>query len=215
MYLNFTPIRQSLQRGDLELLTAIKQVETDYLIKELTETDLERFKAINFISEVKLKKKGDHLYTTLRASDILKKLLISISFEGAPDEESKKIAEWIFSVFKNRSGGIIKNKTETVRRLFWFKTITKIEGNFLALLIQSFFNDTYDSNSGLSVKEFMEENKRGVLNQMCDNVFWQPPNHFARNYTLADSPLYRYYEDNEQFIKAVWETNLDTEGNRK
>lgn len=215
MYLNFTPIQQALQRGDLELLTAIKQVETDYLLKELNESDLERFKTLNFISEVKLKKKGDHPYTTLRASDILKKLLISISFEGAPDEESKKIGEWIFSVFKNRSGGIIKNKTETIRRLHWFKSITRIEGNFLALLIQSYFSDTYDANSGVSVKDFMEENKRGVLNQMCDNICWSPPNHFARNYTLADSPLYRYYEDNQQYIENIWKTNLDEDGNRR
>jgi len=215
MYLNFNPIEKNLQRGDLELLVALKQVETDYLLKELTESDLKRFKTLDFISEVKLKKKTDHVYTTLRASDILKKLLISISFEGAPDDESKKIGEWVFSVFKNRSGGIIKNKTETIRRIHWFKTVTTIQGNFLALLIQSYFSDTYDANSGLSVKEFMDANPRGVLNQMADNIAWSPPNHFARNYTLADSPLYRYYEDNEQYIKSMWEANLDEAGNKK
>lgn len=141
--------------------------------------------------------------------------MVKLSYEGSPDDESKTIAEWIFSVFKNRSGGIIKNKTESIRRLYWFKTVTTIKGNFLALLIQSFFADTYDSNSGLSVKEFMEENKRGVLNQMCDNICWSPPNHFARNYTLADSPLYRYYEDNKDYIEEIWKTNLDEDGNRR
>lgn len=215
MYINLSKTKQNFRRGDLELLVAIKQVNTEYLIIEMSENDLMQFEDLHFISRVKVKKKDEHPYKCLRLSDVASKLLIEASYEGSADEESKTIAEWVFSVFKSRSGGIIKNKTETIRRIHWFKTVTGIQGNFLALLIQSYFSDTYDSNSGLSVKDFMDSNNRGVLSNLADNICWSPPNHFARNYTLADSPLQRYYEDNTDYIKSIWETNLDGEGNRK
>jgi len=215
MYINLTQTKKHLQRGDLELLCGLKQVDTGYLIQELSENDLERFKTLNFITEVKSGKKGDHPYSKLRLSDSAKKLLIECSFEGSPDEETKKIADWVFLVVKGRSGGIVKNKTECIRRLQWYKTISGISGNFLAILIQCFMTDTYDSNLGLSVKEFMESNPRGVLNNMADNIFFSPTSMFDKHYTLDKSPLQRYFEENEKYVKDLWNQSLDEFGNKK
>lgn len=212
MYINLQQVNKYLKRGDLELLIAIKLVDTEYLNRELTEVDLSRFEALEFIERVKSPKKGE---TPLRLSKKAKTYLNDISYEGSVDDETNILADWLIGVYKNKPGGIVKNKTEFKRRLMWFKTITQISGNFLAVLLQSYIADTYNEQDGISVKEFMEQNPRGQLSNMLDFLCWRPPNHFARNYTLADSPLYRYYEDNEAYIEEMWAKILDKDGNKK
>lgn len=212
MYINLKQTQKYLIRGDLELLTAIKQVDTEYLNKELTETDLSRFEALEFIERVKTPKKGQ---TPLRLTKKAKNYLNEISYEGSADSESEQIRDWLVKVYKLRKRGIVKNKTEILRRIQWFKTITGIKGNFLGILLQSFIQDTYDESLNLSVEDFMDKNPRGVLSNMLDLVCWNPPNNFARHYTLADSPLYKYFEDNQAYIEDLWEKRLDENGNQK
>lgn len=213
MYINFNLLRE-LVPGDIEKLTAVKQIQTEYLIKYLTEDDLRRFEALSLLERVKPKKKDEHSFTSLRLSKKGKKLLADLSFEGAVDEESRQINEWLIDLYKKKSGGIVNNKTECGRRLHWFKTITGIRGNFLAVLLQSFLSDCYDPSSGLSVPEFKEQNPRGTFSNMLDNLAWKPPNNFAHHYTLDNSPLYSYYEDNEEYINTLWKKILDKNGNK-
>jgi len=52
MYINLKQTQKHLQRGDLELLVALKLVDTEYLNRELTEPDLSRFEALEFIERV-------------------------------------------------------------------------------------------------------------------------------------------------------------------
>lgn len=212
MYINLKQVQKHLKRGDLEILTAIKQIDTEYIDQELTEQDLKRFEALEFIERVKNPKKGE---TPLRLSKKGKTYLNEISYEGSVDDETNILADWLIGVYKSKPGGIVKNKTELKRRLMWFKTITQISGNFLAVLLQSFMSDTYNEKSDLTVREFMEKNPRGVLSNMLDFLFWSPPNNFAKNYTLADSPLYTYYTDNQAYIEEMWAKTLDENGNRK
>lgn len=208
MYINLSKTKQNFRRGDLELLVAIKQVNTEYLIIEMSENDLMQFEDLNFISRVKVKKKDEHPYKCLRLSETASRLLIEASYEGSADEESKTIAEWVIKIYKNKSGGIVKNKTEILRRLHWFKNATNITGNKLAILTQCFMEDTYDPSSGESVKDFMDSNSRGVLSNMADNIFWAPTSLYDKHKTLDKSPLYIYYEDNEDYIKQVWRDKL-------
>ncbi len=215
MYINLHKTQKKLKRGQLELLVALKQVDIEYLLKELTEGDLSSFEALEFISRVKVKKKDEHPYTSLRLSPKGKEFLVGCSFEGAPDEQTEVIVNWLVGIYKKKSGGIVKNKKEIARRIHWFKTVTGITGNYLGILLSNFINDTYDSTTGDSVQEFMERNPRGVLSNMLDNVCWTPPNIMAKHYTLADSPLYTYYQDNEEYIKDLWEKLLDENGNKK
>lgn len=212
MFINLKQVQKHLQRGDLELLVSLKLVDTEYINRELTDTDLKRFEALGFIERVKTPKKGE---TPLRLSKKAKTYLNEISYEGSVDDETNILADWLIGIYKNRPGGIIKNKTEFKRRLMWFKTQTQICGNFLAILLQSFIDNTYNDKDGLTVREFMEQNPRGVLNNILDCLCWNPPNHFARNYTLADSPLYTYYLDNQDYIEEMWAKTLDENGNRK
>ena len=207
MYLNISVFTKSnLQFSDLVFLAAINQTETDWLIKNLNEDVYRRFSAFSLIKHIKQKSKKEHLYTSLRISEVGAKFLADISYEGAVDSETEVIADWLINIYKAKSGGIVKNKTEIKRRVQWFKTATQIEGNKLAVLLQSFLQDTYNEQDGLTVKEFMEQNSRGVLSNMLDNVCFNPTSVFDKHKTLDKSPLWQYYEENIEYINKVWES---------
>ena len=210
MYINFKG-RKELKRGDLELLCAIKQGELEYLKEELNEDDLGRFKLLELLSEVKQKTKDEHAYKRLRLSDKGKKLLVAMSFEGSVDSEAEILGDWLIKLYKNKAGGIVRNKIEVKRTIQWFKTITGIRENRLAKLFQCFLEDTYNEEDGMSVKEFMEYNPRGVLSNMLDYVCFNPTSVFDKHKTLDKSPLYNYYQDNQEYVEKVWEINNLTE----
>ena len=207
MYLNISVFTKSnLQFSDLVFLAAINQTETDWLIENLNEDVYRRFSAFSLITHIKQKSKKEHLYTSLRISEVGAKFLADISYEGAVDSETEVIADWLINIYKAKSGGIVKNKTEIKRRIQWFKTATQIKGNKLAVLLQSFLQDTYNEQDGLTVKEFMEQNSRGVLSNMLDNVCFNPTSVFDKHKTLDKSPLWQYYEENIEYINKVWES---------
>ena len=207
MYLNISVFTKSnLQFSDLVFLAAINQTETDWLIENLNEDVYNRFSAFSLIKHIKQKSKKEHLYTSLRISEVGAKFLADISYEGAVDSETEVIADWLINIYKAKSGGIVKNKTEIKRRIHWFKTATQIKGNKLAVLLQSFLQDTYNEQDGLTVKEFMEQNPRGVLSNMLDNVCFNPTSVFDKHKTLDKSPLWQYYEENIEYINKVWES---------
>ena len=207
MYLNISVFTKSnLQFSDLVFLAAINQTETDWLIENLNEDVYRRFSAFSLITHIKQKSKKEHLYTSLRISEVGAKFLADISYEGAVDSETEVIADWLINIYKAKSGGIVKNKTEIKRRIHWFKTATQIKGNKLAVLLQSFLQDTYNEQDGLTVKEFMEQNSRGVLSNMLDNVCFNPTSVFDKHKTLDKSPLWQYYEENIEYINKVWES---------
>ena len=93
------------------------------------------------------------------------------------------------------------------RRLQWFSEQTGFTQNKLAVLIRCFITDTFDQSAGISLNEFKEQNPRMVINNICENMFWTPKDHFARHYKLDESPLYIYLEDNEEYINQVWLKN--------
>lgn len=210
MYINLTVLSNAnILFEDIVLLCGIAQKETEFLISNLTDTDFKRFEALSLLTNVK-SKKGEHPYCSLRISDIGKKLLVDLSYEGAVDSETNILADWLINIYKSKNGGIVKNKTEVKRRLQWFKTVTQIKGNKLAVLLQCFMQDTYNEQDGLSVKEFMEQNSRGVLSNMLDNVCWSPTSLYDKHKTLDKSPLWTYYEDNLEYINQVWkDKNLE------
>ena len=207
MYLNISVFTKSnLQFSDLVFLAAINQTETNWLIESLNEDVYNRFNELSLIKHIKQKSKKEHLYTSLRLSEQGKSLLVNLSYEGAVDSETEVIADWLINIYKAKSGGIVKNKTEIKRRIHWFKTVTQIKGNKLAVLLQSFLQDTYNEQDGLTVKEFMEQNSRGVLSNMLDNVCFNPTSVFDKHKTLDKSPLWQYYEENIEYINKVWES---------
>jgi DNA-binding MarR family transcriptional regulator len=211
MYINFNIYKKhNLTPEYLIQLLAVKQKQTE----EINIDVLGRFEELGYISYTKGKKNQD-IRELVRLSDKGKKLLTDLSFEGAVDEESEKIRDWVVSVYKNKNGGIVKNKTELGRRIHWFKTITDIRGNFLAVLIQCVMQDTYDPECGQSFYDAKKDNSRLILSNLAENLFWMPQSHFDRHYTLDKSPLFTYFEDNQDYIKQVWNQLLNEDGSRK
>lgn len=194
MYINFNKLYITPEA--LIALCAIKQKNFCY---EISEGLLHSFKKDDLTTEVK-GKPNETERQKVRLSKKGEKLLINLSFEGDTDDETEKILEWLINIYKNKPCGIIKNKKETARRIQWWKEYSQIKGNRLALLLYLFVEDSYIPNEGESVAEFMNRNKRGVLSNMLDNVCWTPPNNFARHYTMDNSPLWRYYEDNKEYV---------------
>ena len=209
MYINLSVLGKSgLEYSDLVFLAAIKQVDKDVLEK-LKGDVFNRLEGLSLLTSIK-GKKGDNPIYNIRLSEKGKKLMADLSFEGAVDSETEIIADWLINIYKSKSGGIVKNKTETKRRIQWFKTVTQIKGNKLAVLLQCFLQDTYNEQDGLTVKEFMEQNPRGVLSNMLDNVCWNPTSLYDKYKTLDKSPLWQYYEDNIEYINKIWESkNLE------
>ena len=209
MYVNISVFdKYNLEPQDLYFLAGIKQVEKEVLEK-LTGDVFNRLEAQSLLTSIK-GKKGDNPAYNIRLSTKGKKLMADLSYEGAVDSETDIIADWLINIYKSKSGGIVKNKTETKRRIQWFKTVTQIKDNKLAVLLQCFLQDTYNEHDGLTVKEFMEQNPRGVLSNMLDNVCWSPTSLYDKHKTLDKSPLWYYYEDNMEYINKVWESkNLE------
>jgi 5'-deoxynucleotidase YfbR-like HD superfamily hydrolase len=189
-------------------LCGIKQIEKEVL-EQVTGDIFLRLDGLGLLTSIKGSLKENPAYR-IRLSDKGKKLLTDMSYEGSADEETEVLTNWLVQLYKSKSGGIVKNKTEIKRRIQWFKTITGVSGNKLATLLQCFINDTYNEQEGVSVKEFMENNPRGVLSNMLDNVCWQPTSLYDKHKTLDKSPLWQYFEDNKEYVEHVWKSkNLE------
>jgi hypothetical protein len=211
MYINLSVLTKSkLQFSDLVFLAAISQKESQFLIDNLTDDCFKRLEALYLLTNIKRQKKDEHAYISLRLNDKGKQLLADLSYEGAVDDETEIIANWLINIYKSKSGGIVKNKIETKRRIQWFKTATQIKGNKLASLLQCFIQDTFNEQDGISVRDFMEQNPRGVLSNMLDNICWSPTSLYDKHKTLDKSPLWTYYEDNLEYVNKVWkDKNLE------
>lgn len=214
MYINFSVFNKSgLEPQDLYFLAGIKQVDKE-ILEKFTGDIFNRLEGLSLLKSIK-GKKGDNPVYNIRLSEKGKRLLTDLSFEGAVDEESERIKDWVISVYKNKNGGIVKNKTELGRRIQWFKTITGIQGNFLAVLIQCVMQDTYDPECGQSFYDAKKDNPRLILSNLAENLFFSQQSHFDKHYTLDKSPLFIYYEDNQEHIKQVWNQLLNEDGSRK
>lgn len=198
MYINFDKLNSFLKEFDLEdlfYLLAVKQKDQENIEKYHSEkiANSDYVKSLKS-GEKRIDKKGE-------------KLLKDLSSSSKVTEEIKTISDWIYKNFKDREGGIVKSKLELERRLLWFSEQTGWQKNKLALLISTFIMNTYSKESGLSIEEAKKENPRMVLNNIAENMLWTPPNHFSRIYKLEESPLNRFYEDNEEYIEQIWKQN--------
>ncbi len=211
MYINLDLyFKTKLTPEDIFALVAIKQ---RYLagFNEGHVQVFENMGLVEFIKGTSKQPKLEKVRLSKKGSD----LLIKLSYEGSEDDESSTIKDWIISVYKNKSGGIVRNKAELGRRIQWFKKISGISGNYLAILIQTAMVNTYSEDSGMSVREFMDGNPRGILSNLAENLFWAPDSIYDKHYTLDRSPLYSFYEQNEEYIKSIWESKLKGDGSRK
>lgn len=201
MFINFEKYRKTkLSEKEVFLLCAIKNKDFQY-IKDSVEMLIEKFVEGGLAKYIKGKKQEPQ-YEKVRLTPKGEKLLKDLS-SSSVSEDTKILGDWLINYYKNREGGIVKNKAETLRRMQWFSDETGLTKNRLAVLLKSYISNTYNPEMGVSFEEYKKENPRAVLSNMVDNVFWSPPNIYSRHYKIEESPLYSYYQDNIEVIENL------------
>lgn len=215
MYINFELLfNKNIHSAELLCLQAIHQQKSEELeevIKLLICDDyLKRFKEEGLVTVVKGKSSESEL-KKLRTTPKGRDLLLSLQKKQEWDEDDEKVIEWLLSVYNKKPNYVKGNNTEAKRRTHWFKMETGIVKNYLTKLIYCFINDSFvddpKDKRGFSIKfsEFKQENPRAVLSNKIENIFWTPKDNFARYYDLEYSPLWKYYNENKEYINKKWE----------
>ncbi len=189
MYINFKAYEKhkQLAMGDIELLVAINQKETDFLMDYYWKDSYERFERLSLIEHIKAKKKGEHPYISLRLSKEGKKLLEEL--ETPPvEEEDKKVFEWLKAHYK-KMGKEIGNGAKTQRHIRDFRIKTGIEKNNLLRLCIAFLSD--------------EDNMQ--YNNILEYAFYKAPTAFETKFNIEESRLYKYYMKREDHFKSIFE----------
>lgn len=202
MYVNFEVFRQrGLQEKDIFILCAIKAKDLEHLNGIDNSYFKEGSSIFQYLKFIKKKTKDQPDTEVVRLNPKGEKLLKDISSSSKITEETKAIGEWLISYYKQRDGGIVKNKAETLRRIQWFTDYTGVTKNHLAVLLKCFISDTYRESSGLSLDEFKKENPRMQLSNIADDIFWKPRNLFSKHYNIDDSPLGIYLEEFRDYVE--------------
>lgn len=188
MYLNFEVFKKSqLLLSDIVFLCAISQVETDWLIENLKEHDYYRFKELSLVKHIKQKTKKEHLYTSLRITDMCKNLLSDL--ESPPImEEDKTVADWLSNHYKQLDKQI-GNSRRLVRHIRDFRVKSKIQKNNLIKLCLDFLGD--------------EDNMQ--YNNVLEYAFYKAPTAFQTRFNLEDSRLYKHYLKKQQYFDSIFE----------
>lgn len=196
MYLNFKELHKlEWTPTQLMFVLAVKQKEEEYSTLYYDEEFAEEMISKRVFKRLK---KGE-LRIDTQGNKVLKKL----SSSGEISPETEVLVDWLLKIYKANKGGV-KNKKETQRRCEWFSEQTGFTGNKLAILLKCFVQDVYNPESGLSVYEAKKQNPRLQLSVLVDNIFWTPPNNFARHYNLDNSPLWIYFEENLNYVEQEW-----------
>ena len=186
MYINLSVLGKSgLEYSDLVFLAAINQTETEWLIENFKDSDYERFERLSIIKHIKQKSKKEHLYTSLRLSDLGKNLLSEI--EEAPiEEEDKTVFEWLKNYYL-KAGKEIGNGAKTQRHIRDFRIKSGIQKNNLIKL----------------VLDFLAENEE--RSKKLEYIWYYPKTAFATRFDLEESWLWSHFIKNKERLEKTFE----------
>ena len=186
MYINLSVLGKSgLEYSDLVFLAAINQTETEWLIENFKDSDYERFERLSIIKHIKQKSKKEHLYTSLRLSDLGKNLLSEI--EEAPiEEEDKTVFEWLKNYYL-KAGKEIGNGAKTQRHIRDFRIKSGIQKNNLIKL----------------VLDFLAENEE--RSKKLEYIWYYPKTAFATRFDLEESWLWSHFIRNKERLEKTFE----------
>ena len=186
MYINLSVLGKSgLEYSDLVFLAAINQTETEWLIENFKDSDYERFERLSIIKHIKQKSKKEHLYTSLRLSDLGKQLLSEL--EEAPiEEEDKTVFEWLKNYYL-KAGKEIGNGAKTQRHIRDFRIKSGIQKNNLIKL----------------VLDFLAENEE--RSKKLQYIWYYPKTAFATRFDLEESWLWSHFIRNKERLEKTFE----------
>ena len=195
--------KSKITAEEFVLLSVIQQNSGGNQKEKLEEIndDYKSLEKKGFVKFVKAKNKNQSVHELVRLDKKGNKLLVDL-FTYSPDEDTKKLVDWVIETYKG-IGKFCKNKKEAYRRCQFFSESSGIKRNKLAVLIQTFMQNVYNPEvHGDNFYEAKKENPYLVLSNQVENIFWNKPNLFAKHYNLDDSPLYNFYLDNEEFFNT-------------
>jgi hypothetical protein len=186
MYVNLSVLGKSgLEYSDLVFLCGINQTQTDWLIENLKESDYKRFERLSLIKHIKQKSKKEHLYTSLRLSDLGKTLLSEIE-EAEIAPEDKTVFEWLKNYYI-KSGKDIGNGAKTQRHIRDFRLKSGIQKNNLINL----------------VLDFLAENEE--RSKKLEYIWYYPKTAFATRFDLEESWLWNHFIKNRERLEKTFE----------
>lgn len=193
--------KSKITAEDFVLLSVIQQNSNGSQRERLLELDSDYSSVSEYVKFVNRKNKTQTLHDLVRLDKKGNKLLVDL-FTYSPDEDTKKLVDWVIETYKG-IGKFCKNKKEAYKRCQFFSENSGIKRNKLAILIQTFMQNVYNPEvHGDNFYEAKKENPYLVLSNQVENIFWNKPNIFAKHYNLDDSPLYNFYLENEEhFLK--------------
>lgn len=186
MYINLSVLGKSgLEYSDLVFLAAINQTETEWLIENFKDSDYERFERLSIIKHIKQKSKKEHLYTSLRISEVGKQLLSELE-EAPVEEEDKTVFEWLKNYYL-KAGKEIGNGAKTQRHIRDFRIKSGIQKNNLIKL----------------VLDFLAENEE--RSKKLEYIWYYPKTAFATRFDLEESWLWSHFIKNKERLEKTFE----------
>lgn len=188
MYINISVLEKSgLLFSDLVFLCAISQIESEWVYNNLPSDVYSRFKDLNLIKHIKQRSKKEHLYTSLRLSD-LGKALISELEEAPVEEQDEKVGNWLINHYKQIDKQV-GNSKRLMRHIRDFRLKSGIEKNNLIKVCLDFILD--------------EDNMQ--YNNVLEFAFYKPLTAFQTRFQLEDSRIYKHYLKKEEYFKSIFE----------
>lgn len=198
MYVNLSVLGKSgLEYSDLVFLCAINQIETDWLAESFKDTDYERFERLSLIKHIKQKSKKEHLYVSLRLSDMGKSLIKSIFTEPIAGEDEEIIYEWL-SKYYIKKGKEVGNPNRVKKLLAWFSQETNIYKNNLITLFVDFLKDDYVDEESKVLEFTLFYPKKYTTDKGKTIAYEARPD-------IYDSWLWKHYEKNKERLEKMFE----------
>lgn len=178
-YYDFTLLQLLAQNTDPKIY--------EELIIHMRDENLTRLHALDLIAMVKLKRKTDHDYTRMRLSKKGKEVFRNAQIIDYT-EADEKLEEALAAMY-GKLNKPVGNDVKVKQMIAWFRTETQYSRKMLYFAVQYFLGKHED------------EGKVKYIPSL-ENLLWKSSNVFAAKWSLADSRLYQFINENKADLNA-------------
>jgi hypothetical protein len=157
------------------------------IIIHMTDESLTRLQGLDMLKLVKLKRKSDHEYTRLRLSKKGKE-----TFRNAQIVDYTKADEALFERLSGLYAKLDKpvgNDVKTKGLIAWFRVENQYSRRMLYFAVKYF------------LLKHEEEGKTKYIPTL-ENLFWKSDNVFSTKWTLSNSRLYQFIQENKKSLNG-------------
>ena len=157
------------------------------IIINMTAEDLTRLHALDMLSLIKLKRKADHDYTRLRLSKKGKEAFRNAQIVDYTKED-ELLLEHLTGLYK-KMDKTVGNEVKVKQMIAWFRTEADFTRKHIYIAIKFFLT------------KHQEEDKTKYIPSL-ENLMWKSSNVFATKWSLADSRLYQFIQENKKELNG-------------